>query len=370
MDKTRLSKEQSKYIYGIAILMMVYHHLFVYPAGEEFPYYSVPDHLVFPGAGQRLAWVCRLCIPLYAFLSGYGLMSGVKKEALALRRSASYLLQLYRAMLLRYFRFLLKFWLVFIVFVPLRLLLRVGTLIDAKTFLLSLLGLSNAYNTEWWYIAQYLMMLLLFPLLQLFLAWLESLGVYVRKQFPRVRRWHFGILWCAAGLLFLLFRNAPVFSFLIRLLDNGRFVFTLVFFAGMICAGFQLFELLRETPVEKLVPALGVLLVAGSLALRWLKTTDATYTKYDAFITAPLVFGLNASSGLLPPLKRVISFLGEHSTYMWLTHTFFCTYYFRSLIFMPGVSTLVFGLTVIVSLVTAVLLGWCYERIAALRKPA
>ncbi len=114
--------------------------------------------------------------------------------------------------------------------------------ICSGTFPLAILGLGNNYNAEWWYIKQYMMMVLLFPLFDFVLCNLLS---FVNNQI--IKKYNYGkqivcgfVVLC--GILFALFRNASIFNYFIEQLDNGIFVFTLVFFVGFLCAFFHLFE--------------------------------------------------------------------------------------------------------------------------------
>ena len=82
------------------------------------------------------------------------------------------------------FKLLKKFWLVFIIFIPIGVFFFHKSLFNTKIFLLSLFGLSNAYNAEWWYIKQYIMMVLLFPIFDFFLCNIVYfINNYIIKKF-------------------------------------------------------------------------------------------------------------------------------------------------------------------------------------------
>lgn len=67
--KNFFNQIDSKKIYGIAILMMIYHHLF--GITEEFPNYIS----LFRNSDVEihLATLGKLCVSFFVFLSGYGL---------------------------------------------------------------------------------------------------------------------------------------------------------------------------------------------------------------------------------------------------------------------------------------------------------
>jgi hypothetical protein len=72
---------------------------------------------------------------------------------------------------------------------------------------------------------------------------------------------------------------------------------------------------------------------------------------------------LFSSVALLKLLRwdRVIAVIGRNSLYMWLTHTFFCYYYWPKLVFIPGFSVLVFGWLVLLSFLASYLLSSLYN---------
>lgn len=367
--KNGLKKEDSLLIYGIAILFMIYHHLFVWGGGSHF---SILDTVFGEMTEQRLAWLFRLCIPLYAFISGYGICSIISKRSYSERCSADSITQNYKLALKQIIKLLKKYWLVFIIFIPMGAILLNKPTIGPKTFPLAIIGLGNLYNAEWWYIKQYMMMILLFPLFDFVLCNLVS---FVTNQI--IEKYDYGkqivcgfILLC--GILFALFRNASIFSYFITQLDNGVFVFTLVFFVGFLCAFFHLFEIgANNSLFQKLRPALAIIMLLACCSIRWIRAYDAVYCKYDAFITAPIIYSLVTLFSCVKPLSAGLQKIGKYSTYMWLTHTFFCNYYFSHWIQAGKISVVMFLLTTVLSLGTAYLLtmlegliGKGYQKLA------
>lgn len=85
IEKTYIIPQDSLYIYGIAILMMVWHHFFGFPErfGGDLRYiggnieYTIELYLGYFG---------RLCIAMYAFISGYGMMGKIHAEEFKIYR--------------------------------------------------------------------------------------------------------------------------------------------------------------------------------------------------------------------------------------------------------------------------------------------
>lgn len=69
-----LKKEDSMALKGIAVLMLVFHHC--YRTAAKFEQYDV----VFCGLSASqvitVAEICKICVAIFAFVSGYGLMYG------------------------------------------------------------------------------------------------------------------------------------------------------------------------------------------------------------------------------------------------------------------------------------------------------
>ena len=62
-----------------------------------------------------------------------------------------------------------KYWLVFVVFIPYGLFTEKVEFGNIKIFILNLFGLKATYNSEWWYVRQYIFMMLMFPIINVIL---------------------------------------------------------------------------------------------------------------------------------------------------------------------------------------------------------
>jgi len=364
--KNGLNKKDSTLIYGIAILMMIYHHLFSNPQRlGDTSYFSILNTMFGGITEQRLAWLFRLCVPFYAFISGYGICTIISKKDYTERCSLSSIGNNYLLALKQILKLMKKYWLVLAIFLPIGLLFFNFSLIGPRTFTRCILGLGNDYNAEWWYIKQYMMMVLLFPIFDFILCNLLSfINNYVIAKFKYGKVIILGVIFLC-GVFFLLFRNAPVFSYLISQLDNGNFVFTLVFFVGFLCAFFHLFEIgSKNLTFQKLKLFLAFALLFVCVGIRWIRAYDAVYCKYDAFITAPIIYSVVTLCNYLKPLAVFLQNIGRYSTYMWLTHTFFCFYYMSHWILATRLSFFMFLATTVLSLFTSWILTFWEKKIS------
>ncbi len=76
MEKS-FGKNDTLKIKGIAILLMIIHHLFrleKYTQGFDISFYPISA-----GRMAQLATYFKICVPIFAFLSGYGILFSYKK---------------------------------------------------------------------------------------------------------------------------------------------------------------------------------------------------------------------------------------------------------------------------------------------------
>ena len=63
---------------------------------------------------------------------------------------------------------------------------------------------------------------------------------------------------------------------------------------------------------------------------------------------------------------KVFEILGEESTFMWLTHTFFCYYWCQKLVFAPKYSIVIFLWLLALSFASAKLIRFVYKHLGIL----
>lgn len=324
-----ISKEESKLLQGIAVSLMVFHHLFDFPERIQIPYVSLLN-FSFIGIEALIASFGRICVTLFAFNSGYGMRKNVGDL------TQYRLLSSYKSMAFRLWNFTQRFWAVFLVFIGLGLIMNVYTW-QPMQLLQGFLGRSYAYNAEWWYIGEYIGFLLLFPLL------MGGLKLVGRIRFGN---WLHGIM------LFTLMIATIVLP------ENFRKMYLICFLCGIFFSSVPIFEWL-DTKLSAYPIIYGVLCISilGSVFVFRAKMLGGAYD----FIFAPLfVFGfvgLLKCKCLLKILGFILRLPGKYSTYIWLAHTFFGYYLFQKLTFFPKYSPLIFLWCMILSIAS----GWILE---------
>ena len=154
-----MTKNETKRQYGIAILMMLFLHLFRSSVDTE--NYSILNNIFQTNVLAILTDFCGICVACYAFITGYGFSEQTKgvfeNEPINVQTTCkhivTHIVKLYK-----------KYWLVFCVFVPLGYLNGSYQDVSIKKIVLSLIGLDNSLCGAWWYVWQYVILCVVLPL--------------------------------------------------------------------------------------------------------------------------------------------------------------------------------------------------------------
>ena len=169
-----ITKKQSAVLQGVAIWMMIYHHLYSFAVeyGSLLPFLQAETV-------QRIAWFCKLCVGIFSFVSGYGMYCVMDRQPR--ERFWGRLAEEYRSVLARILKLYGKLWLVLLIY----MLIIFGIMrlpFDASQLLGNITALDPTYNGTWWYVEQYAKMLLVLPFLDLFLTRFEQPEERKRKR--------------------------------------------------------------------------------------------------------------------------------------------------------------------------------------------
>ncbi len=322
-----LSKEDTKRVKGVAILLMLAHHLYGFESRIPF------DHPIKSGLSLSgmdlfafLGDFGELCLALYMFLGGYGLYAASHTgEGKPLTPLSRRVVGLFRA-----------YWKVFLIFIPLGFLFFSGQIqyceqkdICSKfasfswiDFIGHFIGWYSFYNAEWWFFKSYL--IALFQGYLFYKVFEKNKNIYL--ELVAVILWY--ILCCsvfpglgeAEGLQFL-YENSFYTTFL--MLDECA----VSLFVGMVFAKYGIFDVWRELYAG--VKGWGrVILSAAVMALvayvRVLILPDA----WDILLAPVFILACVELAGQLRFLRRPLLFLGRNSTNMWLIHSFYCYYFY------------------------------------------
>lgn len=308
-----MTKRQSAVLQGVAIWMMLYHHLYSEAAEYEslFPFLQAD-------AVRRIAWFCKICVGIFAFVSGYGMYYGIERQPR--ERFFGRMKAEYRYVLPRILKLYGKLWLVLVIFMACFF----GILkrpFYAEQVWGNLTALDPTYNRAWWYVEQYAKMLLLLPVLDLLFTRFgepaeirKKRGFYVTCAVVCAGVLAVGRLWIPA-----------LWGWLSDFRRGLRISFLLVFVAGYLTARFRVYQKAEHLLKKKGEPAavcFAVVLTAGVTALRIALATGPAYGQADFLLTPLLVYGLLKIFSHMKPIETFFAWWGGQSTYIWLVHGF------------------------------------------------
>ncbi len=321
------TKQDTKILKGIAICLMLCHHLFAFPERVEAGEFV--SLLYFNGTSLSVclgAFGC-LCLPIFTFLSGYGLyrssLNGGDVSALTARHIKS----LYKT-----------YWMVFFVCLPVIVYKDLPHLRSqmACDIIYNFLGLSFSFNNEWWFVLPFAVLLVLFPAIKRFAERAHG-GLYI-------------------DLFLVLLLNACIVYILPAVMAHGVFadltasalyarskeVLEILpsFLAGVILARYDVLSQIKTAANGR-----AAWCAAAAAGMCGVFLVRAHSGKCYAFICAAVfILCLTALLPTKPMILagKVLARLGEESAIMWLVHTFLCYYWLQWLVYLPKYSPLIF----------------------------
>ena len=312
-----LSRRDTTILKGLAVLLMLFHHLF----------YDVSAAPLFdePVAGHH--WValfsqqCKVCVAIFVFLSGYGLAKSYKGT---IRKYFAH----------RFVKLYFNYWLIWLLFVP------VGIIFFGRTFqvvyqthipahlVIDLCGLSTAcgfvgYNPTWWFYSCIVILYALYPLIHktghYWLHWLLLAFCIMAVPLPTALR--------------------PISKYL------------LPFVAGIMFGQHNIVS--RLTPPNKsmvsILLTLALFVLTG--ASRFIKGIN-----YDTFLTIAIIETYIILRDKASVILKPLHFIGKHSFNMFLMHTFLFAFYCRNLIYWSRNPLIIFLTLVSMSLAASILI--------------
>ena len=384
-----ITSKQSVMLQGLAAAMMLYHHLFIRP-DMLFVEYST---LLGETREIRLALFCKLCVAIYAFVSGYGMCSvflRAASEGKEEMRFFTILRQDYILVLQKLIRFFSIYWFCVLLYFACENLF-LGKEKPLSELLPNLLALSDSFNGSWWYALEYVKILLFLPLLHL-------LFVFENDHEERLKKkWFFLTLFGLLALFLVLALNLfPSWEYHFRLFVNrlmpsyllcaaGGFLiarFSLIPSLGKLCISLlprvqgpvqeETFRRPRAGgPVQEVLPCqsrhlpalaslAGLLLMFLPFLIRYLITVDAMQTSLDFLLTPVFCLGflLFLEDRKIP--TQIFFFIGKHSVYIWLLHLMFLDGFFRDLVMASHTAIGIYLTLLFFSLLCAILLRTVY----------
>lgn len=326
---------------GIAIIAMLWHHLFTTPlslfAGEID---NLPD---FSSLTIFLGVLGKVCVSIFLFVSGYGLTVQFSKVFVQVNGVRDGIVDTMAFIVKRFIKFYAAYWFIFLIFVPIGVFAFDRTFADAygqvnilKRIVYDLLGVqSPPYNITWWFNKLIIFCYIAFPFI-----------------FYLVRR-----MWPVAVLLVL------VLSYYKVGIGVDFSIWIIPFFVGILYADKSKYieEYLNKHNVSNVI--ICFVAVIGLLFFVYLRETSIKYfsgVNSDTYITvavALIVSNVKIKKWGGRIIVSSFAVLGRHSANMYMVHTFFFLYWFPSFFYSFKYAPLIFAVLLLVSYCTSLLIN-------------
>ena len=349
------SREDTKIVKGLAIALMLAHHIFLFPermAGGQLWYHF---NLFGESSLTFIGGFGKICVSLFFFLGGYGIYLQSKKRNFSILENIK--------------KLFLAYWKVFIIFIPIAFLFfrsqshycddpaiyaRFSSF-RWEEIIKNFLGVSASLNGEWWFLFSYLVAIASFPL------W--------KHIFSRVSAYK--------GVIIVVFTSLLV-SYVLPAIGNmselgnlnSSYLFDRIlmqpneyfacFLVGMLFAQYDWMTKIRKKISEhfKVNAITGLLALAAIMFLR----QKVSGPSLDILYAPAVCIALVAVTSKIHFMARFLGSLGKYSTTMWLTHSFYCYYFYAivQIVVWPRWGILSFVILLAISYTTAFLLdnGW------------
>ena len=316
-----LTKNDTRVIKGAAVILMLMHHMWAF---QERIADGGLKGLIPLGATYFFVFIGhfgKICVPLFFFLSGYGLAkryAGIKFDALG-----------------RIKKLYISYWKVFVIFIPIAFIFFGNqgvyavdasfcgryNIFSVKELVLNFLAIFDTYNYEWWFLRCYVLMILCFPLMRYaagkcspaakFLIIL-IITVLFGKVFPDI--WYAFLGEARQG-------NLIYDSFFCM----GE-PFYACFVMGVFCAGNDLLDKISAflDRAGKHRTAVEILLILAVILFR----QSFLRNYFDVLYVPLLCVILSDLARRFSILGKLFDAFGQESTNIWFIHSFFCYYFY------------------------------------------
>lgn len=335
--KMKFDIRQTNIAKGIAILLLLWHHLFLlYPENEILfsPLFLVngtPIESVF----SRLS---KVCVAIFLFLSGFGLYkSWIKTFSIITQGSNNKpkIHEQFKFVKNRLLKLLFGFWFIYIIFVPLSIWF--GTPFwevynyNPLFGIIDFLGLANLFSTPtmnrtWWFMSTIIVFYILFPF------------------FMKVFSYSKELLLAASAVLMVL----PIYQFIG---DISLWLFPLVL--GMYFADKNLFIRFDEC-LNSWAKKITVII----LALIFTAILKNGNNKIDSFFAIAVISTSCIIISRIPFISKILEFFGRYSSGIFMFHTFIYMIYFETFIYSFKYPILIYFVFVVICIVLAVAIEW------------
>lgn len=315
-DTSAFSKRSSMCLKGFAIILLMCIHCFGDAerfAGYDFTFWPIGEELFI-----ELAYYCKICVSLFAFISGYGLYLSARSKTNSISETNKWLTS-------RVIKTLSGFWFVYVVsFIilinipesPIEKYFTQGLVRGCVYVLLDFMGISHlctttTINASWWYMSAAIVFILLMPLL---IKSVKKIGWLLS----------FVIIAVVPRVLF----NGESFG------ATGIYTFILPVYFGALFAEYNVFEKINDFKIVKNKAISDIILFFGLIFIIlvsiyiWIRVPyTKTWEYHYGLAPIPLIvfcnkYLFNGNNIISRILCVIFAFFGKHSMNIFVFHSF------------------------------------------------
>lgn len=328
-----LTVQDSLIIKGIAICLMLWHHVFL-------------DNYDYGISVYKFSVFAKVCVSLFLFVSAYGLSIQHDKELSLLKNDLwhslrfKYIIQFYIKRLLKLYS---HFWVIFILFVPIgvfifdrALSIPYGDENIVFHLLCDFFGLAEfqSYNISWWFYRLIITMYLLFPFL-----------------YVAIRRWNIYVI--MLSLLLLIYYRSNF-----QIIPCYLFPFVLgISFAqnrNRISSILNMFHHLRILSLVVFLFWIGVYCRFNCNVL------NGIYV--DGFISVLIAYIVVLTFRYFRYINDSFVFLGKHSMNVFMIHSFIYYYFFHEQLYSSQNPLVIFSVLLLCCMLLSMLIEYGKEK--------
>lgn len=316
-----ISKSDTQVLKGVAILFMLYLHLFNQPSNV-----ALCKTFISIGGEPVVSVLARCTNPVYFFiiLSGYGLYISHKNG-----RSNNYI---------RVARLYIHYWIVMVLFVTVGYFIR-GSYIYPGSLgkvLENITGWNTSYNGEMWFLFPYMMIAItskwIFTIINRF-KWYHVLAIT-------------GILYVITNVV-VKFATDYIYSQRVVYMLLQYIVFLFVFCIGAIMAKHDIIKYCKISGWKAIILLL-ILIITNAYINKGILL--------PLYVTTFIVLFVKIRCPVW--LDNMLGKLGRRSTSIWFVHSYFCYYLFKDFIYGFQYPIAIFTVLLTISYLTAIIIDW------------
>lgn len=288
-DHIEFNKDISLRVKGIAVLLMIAHHLFTHDLFSKINTVALPQYY------EQIGIMGKICVSIFMFIGGYAFL--LSKENSLIKR----LWHIYK-------KFIITFFIVTTI-----LFFSHKLYVNTFQYVRNALCISWEINGSWWFISTYI----------LYLVFFYCIHKYLHKCSKNIQFLIF--IPCSIVLPYLAqyIRTMHEINDIIRIQLHYFLYYISFFYLGLIFFQFKLFNLIRKNSKSIVILILFlcvIFCIRIFMGINWIN-----------YILVPLIIALMC---FIPYKEFLFLFLGKYSMSMWLVHMFFIEerYFLRQII--------------------------------------